>query len=66
MVPVVQRIVRLTKSSVDDLSLTVPTTSIVAVFLLKICKELLHCKVPNIDKNGGIFAYTVELQWLEH
>ena len=43
--PVVQSIVRLTKSLVNDsLSLLVRLKSSVLIFLLKNCEELLHCK----------------------
>ena len=59
--PVVQSILSLTKSLVEDwLSFTVLSKPIVAVFLQKKCMELLHCKSSShyfCKKKIAFFAY---------
>ena len=61
--PVVQSIVSLTKSLVEEsgeLSLTVLTKSLAVIFFVKNCEELLHCKRFSHffgKKNGRVFVY---------
>ena len=61
--PVIQSVVSLWKSLVEDLlSFTILTKSAIVIFLLNNCKQLLHCYKSSSHfsaKNGSVFAYFI-------